>query len=111
MNTANGPVQRIKIELLIVLLVTSAGCAGFGGGGYYDGSVEVSEPDFYLFGGEYYRGHDAHNYSHRGSESRGAAHQSSSRPASAVNQGTAHTGSRPAASQGSAHSSDKKGGR
>ena len=34
----------------------------------------VVEPDVYLFGGDYYRGRDAHNYSRRGFESRGAAH-------------------------------------
>lgn len=34
----------------------------------------VIEPDVYLFGGDYYRGRDAHNYSRRGFESRGAAH-------------------------------------
>ena len=34
----------------------------------------VQEPDQYLFGGDYYYGHGVYNYSHRGFESRGAAH-------------------------------------
>jgi hypothetical protein len=34
----------------------------------------VGEPDVYLFGGGYDHGRDVHNYSHRGAESRGAAH-------------------------------------
>jgi len=34
----------------------------------------VIEPDMYLFGGDYDGGRYVHNYSHRGFESRGAAH-------------------------------------
>ena len=77
MNKANGPVERVKIGLMIGLLATLTGCAGYWGGGYYYGdTMVVSEPgpDLFLFGGDYYRGRDAHNYSHRGSESRAVAH-------------------------------------
>jgi hypothetical protein len=64
----------IKIKPLFGLLAVLTGCVGYVAGGYYDGAVVAPEPDEYLFGGEYYRGHDAHDYSHRGSESRAAAH-------------------------------------
>lgn len=37
-------------------------------------SVIVPGPDFYLFGGDYDRRRDAHDYSHRGYESRRRAH-------------------------------------
>lgn len=79
MNKTSGPFERIKIGLLIGLLATLTGCAGYWGGGYYYGdTVLVSEPgpDMFLFGGDYYRGRDARNYSHRGSESRRAVHPS-----------------------------------
>jgi hypothetical protein len=77
MNKANGPIERIKIGLVVGLLAALTGCAAYGGGGYYGDTgyyYGVSEPDMYLFGGDYYRGRDAHNYSHRGTESRGVAH-------------------------------------
>jgi len=75
MNSANRPVERIKIGLVIGLLAVLTGCAGYWGGGYYYGdTVVVSEPDLYIFGGDYDRGRDVHYYSKRGSESRGAAH-------------------------------------
>jgi len=76
-NKANGPVERIKIGLVVGLLATLTGCAGYWGRGYYYGNAVVMtglEPDLFLFGGDYGRGRDAHNYSHRGSESRRAAH-------------------------------------
>jgi len=38
-------------------------------------------PDLYLFGGGYDRGRDVHDYSHRGSESRAAAHPEIRAPA------------------------------
>ena len=87
MNKTNDLVNRIKIGLMIGLLTALTGCVGFWGsgpgyyndGGYYDGTVIVSEPDVFLFGGGYDRGRDVHNYSHRGSESRGAAHPSGGR--------------------------------
>jgi len=76
MNKMNGPVERIRIGLMIGLLMALTGCGGYWGGGYYygDEGVVVSEPDMFLFGGDYGRGRDVHNYSHRGSVSRGAAH-------------------------------------
>ena len=75
MNKAKGLVGRIKIGLVVGLLTALTGCAGYGGGPYYNEGVVV-EPDMYLFGGYYDSGRDAHNYSHRGSESRGAARPS-----------------------------------
>jgi hypothetical protein len=69
----NGLVDRIKIGLGIALLATLTGCVGYVGGGY-GGAVVVAEPDMYVFGGGYERGRDVHDYSHRGSVSRAAAH-------------------------------------
>jgi hypothetical protein len=78
MNKANGLLDRITMALGIALLAATAftGCLGVIGddGGYYGGEVVVPGPDLYLFGGGYDRGRDVHGYSHRGSESRGAAH-------------------------------------
>jgi hypothetical protein len=74
MNKTKCLVDQIKIGLLIGLLASLTGCATYGGGPYYDGGVVVAEPDEYLFGGSYDNGRDVHNYSHRGSASRGAAH-------------------------------------
>ena len=93
MNKANGPVKRIRISLLIGLLATLTGCAGYWGEGYYYGdTVVVSEPgsDMFLFGGDYYRGRDAHNYSRRGSESRRAAHPGGGHVS--ASHGVVHTG-------------------
>jgi len=79
MNKANGSVKRMKaglaIGLVIGCLTALTGCWwGVRGGGYYDDGVVVGEPDVYLFGGGYDHGRDVRNYSHRGAESRGAAH-------------------------------------
>ncbi len=75
MNKASGMVERTKIVLVIGLFVVLTGCVGFGGRGYYyEEEVVVPGPDLYLFGGDYYGGRDAHNYSHRGHESRTVAH-------------------------------------
>jgi hypothetical protein len=73
MSKKNRPAARIKLWLGIVLLAVSAGCIVPVGGGY-DGPVVVPGPDLFLFGGGYDRGHDVHAYSHRGFESRAAAH-------------------------------------
>ena len=73
MNKTNGPVDRIKVGLAIVLLAALTGCVGYVDGGY-SGTVVVPGPDFYVFGGPYYGGHDARDYSRRGSESRAVAH-------------------------------------
>jgi hypothetical protein len=77
MNKKNGLLERIKIgagiSLAIALLATLTGCVGVIGEGY-GGDVVVAEPDVFLFGGGFDRGRDAHAYSHRGFESRGAAH-------------------------------------
>jgi hypothetical protein len=80
MNKANSPVNRIKMGLGIALLAASMGCVGYMDGGYgggYDGGY-VGAPDMYVFGGEYERGRDVHEYSHRGSVSRGSAHPAAS---------------------------------
>ncbi len=81
MKKPNGRFERIRIGLTIGLvtgwLLALSGCwwgVRGGGGGYYDGGVWVAEPDVYLFGDGYDHGRDIHNYSHRGAESRGAAH-------------------------------------
>ena len=75
MNPALGPVDRIKIGLVLALLTTLMGCVGVG---YvdrgYGGMVVVPGPDIYVFGGSYERGRDVHDYSHRGVVSRAAAH-------------------------------------
>jgi hypothetical protein len=75
--------QKVTGPLAIMLLVIAlfgglSGCVGFVGddGG---GAVAVDTgPDVYLFGGGgghgYDRGHDVHDYSHRGSVSHSAAH-------------------------------------
>ena len=79
MNKASSPVNRIKIGLGIALLAASMGCVSYVGedyGGGYGGGVVV--PDMYVFGGEYERGRDVHEYSHRGSASRGSAHPAAS---------------------------------
>jgi hypothetical protein len=73
MNKVNGRSKRIKLRLLIGLFMALTGCIAERG--YYHDSVIVTEPDEYLFGGVYYNGHDAHHYSHRGYESRGAEHR------------------------------------
>jgi hypothetical protein len=73
MNKVKYLVYQIKIGLVIGLLTALTGCATYGGGGYYNnGYSDVG--DGYLFGGSYDNGRDVHNYSQRGSASRGAAH-------------------------------------
>jgi hypothetical protein len=87
MFKSNGPVDRIKIGLLIGLLTAMTGCAGYYGQGYYGEGDDVvaSDPDMYLFGGDYGNGRDVHNYSQRGSASRQVAH-------SGGNHGATHSG-------------------
>jgi len=78
MNNAKGLVNRIKVGFGIVLVASLTGCAGYVdggyGGGYGDYGGYDGGSDIYLFGGGYDRGRDVQAYSHRGSESRGAAH-------------------------------------
>jgi signal peptidase I len=74
MCTTNDPLGRIKIWLVIGVLAALMGCVGYVRGGYYGDRVVVPDPDLYLFGGIYNDGPDAHHYSHRGHESRSAAH-------------------------------------
>ena len=100
MNKANSRVKRIKIRLTIGLVTALTGCAGTLGVGYYGETVVAPEPDQYLFGGVYYNGHDAYNYSHRGHESRNAAHFRESR-------GAAHSG----ASRDAGHSNEDHRGK
>ena len=61
----------LAIILGIVLMVVLTGCVGYVGpsGG---GAVVVGPPvpDVTIWGGDYYGGHDAHFYGHRGYESR-----------------------------------------
>ena len=85
MNKTKCLVDKIKIGVLIGLLASLTGCATYGGGPYYDGGVVVAEPDEYLFSGSYDNGRDVHNYSQRGSASRGTAHTGGSH-------GAAHSG-------------------
>ena len=94
MNKANGPVERIKIGLVIGWLMAVTGCVGYVAEGYYGGGVVVPEPDQYLFGGVYYDGRDAHNYSHRGHESRNAAHSSVRNAAHSSGRNAAHSSER-----------------
>jgi hypothetical protein len=73
--------QKVTGPLAIMLLVIAlfgglSGCVGYvgdGGGGVV--AVDTG-PDVYLFGGGrgYDRGHDVHDYSHRGFVSHSAAH-------------------------------------
>ena len=80
MNTPRGQVDQFKLGLGVALLAVLTGCVGYVDGGYGE-TVIVPGPDVYLFGGGYYeRGHDVHYYSHRGFESRGAAHPRGGRP-------------------------------
>jgi hypothetical protein len=68
-------VVRLELVLAVAVLVGSTGCVGWvGGGGGYGEVVVAPEPDVYLFGGGYDRGHDVRGYSHRGAESHAAAH-------------------------------------
>ena len=106
MNKTNSLFERIKIGLVIGLLLGLTGCAGYWGEGYYGNTMMVSgpEPDMFLFGGNYDRGRDAHNYSHRGSESRRAAH-----PSGRQSHGTVHSST--VQSHGAAHPSGGQGGK
>ena len=81
MSKTKGSMDRIKIWLVIGLLSSLSGCSTYGNGPYYDGAVVVAEPDEYLFGESYDNGRDVHNYSQRGSVSRGAAHAGGSHAA------------------------------
>jgi hypothetical protein len=78
-DTANGPVDGIKIGLGVALLAALMGCVGYVDGGYggavvVPGPVFVPGPSVYFYGGGYERGRDVRVYSHRGVESRGVAH-------------------------------------
>jgi hypothetical protein len=53
--------------LCVAILTIFTGCVGFVGPGG-GGAVIVGPP--VVFGGDYDRGHDVHDYSHRGYESR-----------------------------------------
>ena len=60
----------------VAAFITLTGCVGYvgpddGGGGVY---VAPPEPNVVIFGGDYDRAHDVHDYSHRGYQSRDAAH-------------------------------------
>jgi hypothetical protein len=65
-----GRIDRIKIGMGAAALAVLTGCVGYVGGGY-GGEVVVPGPDVVIFGGGFERGHDVHEYSHRGFESRG----------------------------------------
>src|SRR5581483_7687076 len=68
-------VRRIKIGMALALLTTVVGCVGYVGGGYGEVIVPLPPPpEVVLFGGGFERGHDVHEYSRRGGESRESAH-------------------------------------
>jgi hypothetical protein len=69
----NGPANQIKIGLVMALLAALTGCVGYVGADY-GGGVVVGGPDVTIFGGGFERGRDVRGYSHRGFESRAAAH-------------------------------------
>lgn len=48
MNKANGPVNQIKIALLIGLLVSMTGCSTYGGGPFYDKAIVKLKPNQYI---------------------------------------------------------------
>jgi hypothetical protein len=80
MNKVNNLIAtRIKVSLAMALLTVVVGCwwgfedEHYGGRGY-DGYSTVPYYDNYFYGGAYERGHEAHEYSHRGRESRSSAH-------------------------------------
>ncbi len=106
MNKAISLVERIKIGLVIGLVAILTGCAGYWTEGYYGDTMMVSEPepDMFIFGGYYDRGRDAHNYSHRGSESRRVAH-----PSGMQSHGVAHSST--VQSHGAAHPSGEQRGK
>ncbi len=56
------------------MLMALTGCAGFGGGAYYGDTLVAPGPDIYMFN-DISNAHDVHHFSHRGAESRQAAHQ------------------------------------
>lgn len=63
--------------LCMTFFIILTGCVGYvgpdgGGGGVY--VAPPGPPDVVIFGGDYDRAHDVHAYSHRGFESRAAAH-------------------------------------
>lgn len=76
-----------RLCVVIVLLIALTGCGGYYGPAYYDGTVVVSDPDIYLFGGGYDRSRDVNHYSHRGSVSRGAVRSGGKHAARQTSQG------------------------
>jgi len=70
MNKVKYLIYPIKIRLVIGLLTALTGCTTYGGGGYYSNGY-YDDGDGYLFGGGYDNGRDVHQFSQRGSASRG----------------------------------------
>ena len=64
------------VMLCVAFFIILTGCVGYVGPDGDGGAVYVPPPapDVVIFGGDYDRAHDAHVYSHRGFQSRGAAH-------------------------------------
>ncbi|HEV2691735.1 MAG TPA: hypothetical protein VG347_02455 [Verrucomicrobiae bacterium] len=88
LNQPGNLFRGITIGLGFGLLAAVTGCIGWvDEDGYYGGAVMAPQPDFYFFG-DYGWGRDWHGYSHRGHESRGAAHLGSGGHAG----GGGHTG-------------------
>jgi hypothetical protein len=73
-KSKNESFDRIWMAVALALGLGFTGCAGYVGADYGGGGVVVADPDVYVFGGTYDRGHDVHVYSHRGAESRAVAH-------------------------------------
>jgi hypothetical protein len=72
MNKSNHTVRQIHQGLGLALLLALTGCVGYVGGGYGGrATVFVPGPEVTVFGGGFERGHDEHEYSRRGYESRG----------------------------------------
>jgi hypothetical protein len=63
----------IKVGLAAAMVAVLAGCVGYVDDGY-DGGGDVVVEGPGIWSGRYYRGHDVHAFSHRGSVSRGFAH-------------------------------------
>ena len=74
LNKLIPPSLQTKALLGVILLTCLTGCVGYVGDGYGPDVVVGGPVVVGGFFGGYDRGHDVREYSHRGAESRGAAH-------------------------------------